>query len=95
MINVHSAGKDQVRDPRSVLSRNNGARLPQAQNVQVIGNGKFEDYEGLSLDLVHVVSGLSFLLFTSFLPFRPLLLLTLFGILVFGLDGLIFLCLEK
>jgi len=59
MINVHSAGKDQVRDPRSILSRNNGARLPHAQNVQVIGNGKFEDYEGLSLDLVHVVSSLS------------------------------------
>lgn len=56
MINVHSAGKDQVRDPKSILSRNNGARLPNAQNVQVIGNGHFEDYEGMKLDLVHVVS---------------------------------------
>lgn len=56
MINVHSAGKDQVRDQSSILSRNNGARLPGAQNVQVIGNGHFENYEGITLDLVHVVS---------------------------------------
>jgi alpha-ketoglutarate-dependent taurine dioxygenase len=56
MINVHSAGKDQVRDPRSILSRNNGARLPEAPNVQVIGNGIFEGYEGIDkLNLVHVV----------------------------------------
>lgn len=55
MINVHSAGKDQVRDPSSILSRNNGARLPGAQNVQIIGNGVFE-YQGMELDLRHVVS---------------------------------------
>lgn len=57
MINVHSAGKDQVRDPRSILSRNNGARLPAAPNVQVIGHGKFQNYEGIQeMNLVHVVS---------------------------------------
>lgn len=56
MINVHSAGASQVRDPRSILSRNNGARLPDAPNVQIIGNGRFDDYEGLDLDLVHVDS---------------------------------------
>lgn len=60
MINVHSAGKDQVRDPRSILSRNNGARLPAAPNVQVIGNGEFRDYEGIErMDLRHVVRNLS------------------------------------
>lgn len=56
MINVHSAGKDQVRDPRSILSRNNGARLPAAPNVQVIGHGNFKDYEGIEeMNLIHVV----------------------------------------
>lgn len=56
MINVHSSGKDQVRDPRSILSRNNGSRLPSAPNVQVIGNGEFSDYEGIEhMDLRHVV----------------------------------------
>lgn len=56
IINVHSAGKEQITDPRSILSRNNGARLPQAQNVQIIGNGVFKGYEGLDLNLRHVVS---------------------------------------
>ncbi|KAF4631123.1 hypothetical protein G7Y89_g7009 [Cudoniella acicularis] len=57
MINVHSSGKDQVRDPRSILSRNNGARLPAAPNVQVIGNGEFHDYEGIEyMDFRHVDS---------------------------------------
>jgi hypothetical protein len=56
LFNVHSAGKEQVTDPRSILSRNNGARLPQAQNVQIIGNGVFKGYEGLDLNLRHVVS---------------------------------------
>ncbi|KAF8851794.1 alpha-ketoglutarate dependent xanthine dioxygenase [Acephala macrosclerotiorum] len=57
MINVHSAGKDQVRDPRSILSRNNGARLPAAPNVQVIGNGEFKNYERIErMDLRHVDS---------------------------------------
>lgn len=55
IINVHSAGKEQVTDPRSILSRNNGARLPEAQNVQIIGNGEFAGYEGLNLNLRHVV----------------------------------------
>ena len=62
MINQHSAGKYQVRDPRNILSANNGARLPQAPNVQIIGNGKVENYEGLDLDLVHVVSPLGHLM---------------------------------
>lgn len=57
IINVHSAGKEQIRDPRSILSANNGARLPRAQNVQIIGNGEFEGYEGIDyLNLHHVVS---------------------------------------
>lgn len=55
MINQHSGGKYQVRDPRNILSANNGARLPRAPNVQIIGNGEFKNYEGLDLDLVHVV----------------------------------------
>lgn len=56
MINVHSSGKDQVRDPRSILSRNNGARLPAAPNVQVIGNGEFHNYEKIEhMNLRHVV----------------------------------------
>lgn len=56
IVNVHSAGKEQVTDARSILSRNNGARLPHAQNVQIIGNGVFRGYEGLNLNLRHVVS---------------------------------------
>ena len=56
IINIHSAGKEQVTDKRSILSRNNGARLPQAPNVQIIGNGLFQGYEGLDLNLRHVVS---------------------------------------
>jgi hypothetical protein len=58
MINIHSAGKEQVTDSRSILSRNNGARLPRAQNVQIIGNGVFKGYEGLDLNLRHVVGSL-------------------------------------
>jgi hypothetical protein len=45
-----------VRDSRGISSRNNGAGFPRAQNVQVIGNGVFEDYERMKLDLRHVVS---------------------------------------
>ena len=56
IANVHSSGKEQVRDPRSILSRNNGARLQKAENVQIIGNGVFKGYEGLDLNLRHVVS---------------------------------------
>ncbi|KAE8444568.1 hypothetical protein EG329_014492 [Mollisiaceae sp. DMI_Dod_QoI] len=57
MVNVHSSGKDQVRDPRSILSRNNGARLPAAPNVQVIGNGEFHNYENIEyMNLRHVDS---------------------------------------
>lgn len=56
MINMHSGGSKQIADPRNILSRNNGARLTQAPNVQIIGNGVFKGYEGLDLDLRHVVS---------------------------------------
>jgi hypothetical protein len=60
LINVHSAGKEQVLDPRNILSRNNGARLPRAQNVQIIGNGEFKGYEGIDyLNLRHIVSGMT------------------------------------
>jgi hypothetical protein len=56
MINVHSSGKTQVRDPKSILSLNNGARLPAAENVQIIGNGEFRDYEGIPyMNLTHIV----------------------------------------
>jgi hypothetical protein len=60
LINVHSAGKEQVLDPGNILSRNNGARLPRAQNVQIIGNGEFKGYEGIDyLNLRHIVSGMT------------------------------------
>lgn len=57
MESTHSGGAKQVKGESSVLSRNNGERIPRAPQVQIIGHGHFKDYEGIKeLNLRHVVS---------------------------------------
>lgn len=54
---VHSGGPKMVTDKKNILSQNNGARVPRAQQVSVIGKGKWYGHEGIpELDLKHVVS---------------------------------------
>ena len=52
---IHSGGKDQVRDKKNILSQNNGSRIPRAPQVSVIGSGNTNGHEGImDLDLKHV-----------------------------------------
>lgn len=54
---IHSGGEKMVTDAKNILSANRGSRVPRAQQVSVIGKGKFKGHEGISeLDLKHVVS---------------------------------------
>jgi hypothetical protein len=56
-MNVHSGGEKMVTDKKNILSANRGARVPRAQQVSIIGKGKFKGHEGIEeLDLKHVVS---------------------------------------
>lgn len=53
---VHSAGEKAVSDPKNILSAYKAGRIPRAQQVGIIGSGKFQDYEGLKeLEVVHLV----------------------------------------
>ncbi|CAO2650232.1 Nn.00g015240.m01.CDS01 [Neocucurbitaria sp. VM-36] len=52
---IHSGGEKMVTDAKNILSANRGARVPRAQQVSVIGKGKFRGHEGIEdLDLKHV-----------------------------------------
>ncbi|KAF2635709.1 alpha-ketoglutarate dependent xanthine dioxygenase [Massarina eburnea CBS 473.64] len=52
---IHSGGVKMVTDAKNILSVNRGARIPRAQQVSVIGKGRFRDHEGIEeLDLKHV-----------------------------------------
>ena len=54
-LDIHGHGKSQHSTQNTVLRKNGGARIPRAMAVQVIGNGHFEDYEGIdTMDLIHV-----------------------------------------
>jgi hypothetical protein len=57
---THSGGEKQVKDSNNILSKNGGARIPKAPQVQVIGNGEFIEYEDIEyLNLAHVVDNSS------------------------------------
>lgn len=53
---IHSGGSEAVKDPKNILAANRAARLPQAPQVTVIGQGEFSDYQGIEkMSLKHVV----------------------------------------
>ncbi|RDW81910.1 hypothetical protein BP6252_03022 [Coleophoma cylindrospora] len=55
MIATHSAGKQPISDPKNILSRTVALRTRKCDAVSIIGNGHFENYEGIpSVDLLHV-----------------------------------------
>lgn len=55
-LDVHSGGKSAMTDPKNILAANKQARHPRADQVTIIGQGQFENYEGLrGLNLKHVV----------------------------------------
>ncbi|KAF2708056.1 hypothetical protein K504DRAFT_477543 [Pleomassaria siparia CBS 279.74] len=52
---IHSGGEKMVTDEKNILSVNRGARVPRAQQVSVIGKGRFLGHEGIEeLDLKQV-----------------------------------------
>ncbi|KAL3472726.1 alpha-ketoglutarate dependent xanthine dioxygenase [Aspergillus californicus] len=44
---IHSGGRDAVRDPKNILAANRSARIPDAPQVSVIGQGDFRNYRGI------------------------------------------------
>lgn len=53
---IHSGGSEAVKDPKNILAANRAARLPQAPQVTVIGQGEFSGYQGIDkMSLKHVV----------------------------------------
>ncbi|KAJ5364090.1 uncharacterized protein N7496_009803 [Penicillium cataractarum] len=52
---IHSAGEKAVSNPKNILSAYKAGRIPRAQQVGIIGSGKFQDYEGIKeLEVVHL-----------------------------------------
>ena len=54
--NVHSGDLTALKSKKTVLSQNGAERIPRSPQVTVIGEGKFNGYEGISsVNLHHVV----------------------------------------
>ncbi|KAL3462636.1 alpha-ketoglutarate dependent xanthine dioxygenase [Aspergillus heterothallicus] len=52
---IHSGGRDAVRDPKNILAGNRSARIPEAPQVSIIGQGEFKNYRGIDeLALKHL-----------------------------------------
>ena len=60
---THSGDVAALKSEKTVLSQNKAERIPRARQVTVIGEGRFDGYEGLpSVDLHHVVCSSSVVL---------------------------------
>jgi hypothetical protein len=56
---THSGDVAALKSEKTVLSQNKAERIPRASQVTIIGEGRFDGYEGLSsVDLHHVVSSM-------------------------------------
>ena len=54
---THSGELSALTSENNILSKNGAARIPRAEEVTILGQGRFDGYEGIpSLKLCHVVS---------------------------------------